>query len=153
MYIVPHNAPAASAAATPRAGWPATAWVEDATARKVAPPNITTAPPSTPSRRARPASRSSLKNTMPQRMPSRLFAFHSGNAMLNPMSLIAKMVSVLATAQRQPASAAQTTRCGTWRTSARTADVRSEEHTSELQSHSDLVCRLLLEKKKDKETH
>src|SRR5260221_12208175 len=27
---------------------------------------------------------------------------------------------------------------------------RSEEHTSELQSHSDLVCRLLLEKKKAK---
>src|SRR5436190_24351770 len=27
--------------------------------------------------------------------------------------------------------------------------VRSEEHTSELQSHSDLVCRLLLEKKKN----
>src|SRR5438034_6466660 len=33
---------------------------------------------------------------------------------------------------------------------------RSEEHTSELQSHSDLVCRLLLEKKnkeKQKERH
>src|SRR5438132_6000657 len=33
---------------------------------------------------------------------------------------------------------------------------RSEEHTSELQSHSDLVCRLLLEKKKyvsDVSTH
>src|SRR5437588_9667040 len=29
-------------------------------------------------------------------------------------------------------------------------DQRSEEHTSELQSHSDLVCRLLLEKKKKK---
>src|SRR2546421_8480671 len=29
---------------------------------------------------------------------------------------------------------------------------RSEEHTSELQSRSDLVCRLLLEKKKNKET-
>src|SRR5438132_12140062 len=29
---------------------------------------------------------------------------------------------------------------------------RSEEHTSELQSHSDLVCRLLLEKKKQKRT-
>src|SRR5260221_6669657 len=29
---------------------------------------------------------------------------------------------------------------------------RSEEHTSELQSHSDLVCRLLLEKKKIIET-
>src|SRR5438034_5780977 len=28
---------------------------------------------------------------------------------------------------------------------------RSEEHTSELQSHSDLVCRLLLEKKKIKQ--
>src|SRR2546427_3420789 len=29
--------------------------------------------------------------------------------------------------------------------------MRSEEHTSELQSQSNLVCRLLLEKKKDKE--
>src|SRR5260221_9865240 len=27
--------------------------------------------------------------------------------------------------------------------------LRSEEHTSELQSHSDLVCRLLLEKKNE----
>src|SRR5437773_7283699 len=31
----------------------------------------------------------------------------------------------------------------------REAGQRSEEHTSELQSHHDLVCRLLLEKKKD----
>src|SRR5260221_9816040 len=31
-------------------------------------------------------------------------------------------------------------------------DRRSEEHTSELQSHSDLVCRLLLEKKKTNST-
>src|SRR2546421_9536494 len=30
--------------------------------------------------------------------------------------------------------------------------VRSEEHTSELQSRSDLVCRLLLEKKKKKDS-
>src|SRR5437773_2803617 len=30
---------------------------------------------------------------------------------------------------------------------------RSEEHTSELQSHHDLVCRLLLEKKKKKKQH
>src|SRR5260221_10719227 len=30
---------------------------------------------------------------------------------------------------------------------------RSEEHTSELQSHSDLVCRLLLEKKKSNSCH
>src|SRR5260221_9746141 len=28
--------------------------------------------------------------------------------------------------------------------------LKKKEHTSELQSHSDLVCRLLLEKKKDK---
>src|SRR2546430_13464159 len=30
---------------------------------------------------------------------------------------------------------------------------RSEEHTSELQSQSNLVCRLLLEKKKEQATH
>src|SRR2546422_4661749 len=33
------------------------------------------------------------------------------------------------------------------------AAVRSEEHTSELQSRLHLVCRLLLEKKKTKKTH
>src|SRR2546430_7722933 len=32
-------------------------------------------------------------------------------------------------------------------------DGRSEEHTSELQSQSNLVCRLLLEKKKDESTN
>src|SRR5260370_6084409 len=31
--------------------------------------------------------------------------------------------------------------------------IRSEEHTSELQSHLNLVCRLLLEKKKKNETN
>src|SRR5260370_9896145 len=31
--------------------------------------------------------------------------------------------------------------------------LRSEEHTSELQSHLNLVCRLLLEKKKNKRVH
>src|SRR5690349_22590333 len=31
--------------------------------------------------------------------------------------------------------------------------LRSEEHTSELQSRRDLVCRLLLEKKKEKKEH
>src|SRR2546426_6931390 len=36
-------------------------------------------------------------------------------------------------------------RCGRW--------WRSEEHTSELQSPCNLVCRLLLEKKKKKNTH
>src|SRR5438034_7543675 len=43
--------------------------------------------------------------------------------------------------------------CGVRPSSAVTcAAGRSEEHTSELQSHSDLVCRLLLEKKKNKRT-
>src|SRR5438034_5729920 len=37
---------------------------------------------------------------------------------------------------------------GEHRARERGAEDRSEEHTSELQSHSDLVCRLLLEKKK-----
>src|SRR2546427_8421059 len=37
--------------------------------------------------------------------------------------------------------------------SARHTRSRSEEHTSELQSQSNLVCRLLLEKKKKKKTH
>src|SRR5438874_5458365 len=36
------------------------------------------------------------------------------------------------------------------RTKSRGDDDRSEEHTSELQSRRDLVCRLLLEKKKKK---
>src|SRR5260221_6499270 len=35
-----------------------------------------------------------------------------------------------------------------WALASSLARGRSEEHTSELQSHSDLVCRLLLEKKK-----
>src|SRR5436190_17108791 len=37
-----------------------------------------------------------------------------------------------------------------WKTAVKsqTSSTRSEEHTSELQSHRDLVCRLLLEKKK-----
>src|SRR2546427_11283964 len=40
----------------------------------------------------------------------------------------------------------------TWRGSVpRAAPMRSEEHTSELQSQSNLVCRLLLEKKKKKQ--
>src|SRR5947207_5965321 len=38
--------------------------------------------------------------------------------------------------------------CSTSQNFAPVAAPRSEEHTSELQSHSDLVCRLLLEKKK-----
>src|SRR2546427_6435946 len=37
-----------------------------------------------------------------------------------------------------------------WRLAEAEAALRSEEHTSELQSQSNLVCRLLLEKKKQR---
>src|SRR5438034_7662917 len=43
---------------------------------------------------------------------------------------------------------AASTRCPPFAAVLTTRSRRSEEHTSELQSHSDLVCRLLLEKKK-----
>src|SRR5438034_4118439 len=51
-------------------------------------------------------------------------------------------------AMRRTTQTALRTSAGT--PSCRARPSRSEEHTSELQSHSDLVCRLLLEKKKKK---
>src|SRR2546427_7393052 len=53
------------------------------------------------------------------------------------------------------AAAARTGPCGPrrggpWRAQGHAHQCRSEEHTSELQSQSNLVCRLLLEKKKKK---
>src|SRR2546421_3482809 len=53
-------------------------------------------------------------------------------------------------AMGQGAEARRDRRAGAARGRARGAVERSEEHTSELQSRSDLVCRLLLEKKKKK---
>src|SRR5260370_11569796 len=47
-----------------------------------------------------------------------------------------------------PAAAARP--AGSSLSSTRAPQDRSEEHTSELQSHLNLVCRLLLEKKKNK---
>ena len=51
---------------------------------------------------------------------------------------------------KQQAQAGLTDRCeaGAKRLTEALKNPRSEEHTSELQSHHDLVCRLLLEKKK-----
>src|SRR2546428_3718390 len=54
------------------------------------------------------------------------------------------------TIRRRPGARSTTcpsSRVATW--PGRSRRVRSEEHTSELQSRSDLVCRLLLEKKKN----
>src|SRR2546427_8689347 len=50
---------------------------------------------------------------------------------------------------RTPPATASATACAA--SSATRARSRSEEHTSELQSQSNLVCRLLLEKKKKKQ--
>src|SRR2546430_3531862 len=53
-------------------------------------------------------------------------------------------------AQRRPQHRARAGAGAPVRTRARRVHGRSEEHTSELQSQSNLVCRLLLEKKKKK---
>src|SRR2546427_9394883 len=56
----------------------------------------------------------------------------------------------LACTRRSSPSAACTGCATAPRGSALSSTARSEEHTSELQSQSNLVCRLLLEKKKKK---
>src|SRR5215216_7117334 len=53
---------------------------------------------------------------------------------------------------RSPRRAARSPRPAGLRRSATAASRRSEEHTSELQSPDHLVCRLLLEKKQNKNT-
>src|SRR3954467_15289039 len=112
MYIVPHSTPADNAATTPRTASFDVDCDVDASASAVAPANISSAPPITPSHRLLGAPRSSWKKTIPQRIPSRLLLFHSGNAMLNPTSRTAKIVRVFATAHRHPARIAHTIRCG-----------------------------------------
>src|SRR2546428_3259825 len=59
-----------------------------------------------------------------------------------PASLLFQRVAIIPC--RSATSAVPLARARVWLLS------RSEEHTSELQSRSDLVCRLLLEKKKNK---
>src|SRR5690606_40549125 len=49
---------------------------------------------------------------------------------------------------RRSAAATRCRRCAAWRSATGCQRPRSEEHTSELQSRENLVCRLLLEKKK-----
>src|SRR5271165_1537633 len=117
IYIVPNISPAPTAAAIPCTALPCPASDVDAAEMKMAPTKMTTAPPTTPTFLSHPARCSSLNNSVPHRMPIRLFEFHSGNARLSPMSRTAKMVSVFPTAHRQPASTPHKTRCGTWRVS------------------------------------
>src|SRR2546421_9233860 len=57
-----------------------------------------------------------------------------------------------ASSQRAHASSVAPNRRARTRLRQRCAGRRSEEHTSELQSRSDIVCRLLLEKKNKKKS-
>src|SRR5438132_8001789 len=66
------------------------------------------------------------------------------------LSLAAYQFSHLMTSEAQAASSYM--RSAQAKSLAESGVNRSEEHTSELQSHSDLVCRLLLEKKKKNNT-
>src|SRR5699024_12736420 len=62
------------------------------------------------------------------------------------------LMAVLSRLRLRPSMWSRRVRCGTLLR--RLRDVkRSEEHTSELQSRFDLVCRLLLENKKSQKTH
>src|ERR1700730_9675637 len=123
MYMVPQRMPAPRAAHTPRMECALGPSVDEAAASRAAPKHITKAPPNTPAQRRQPACRNSLKKTHPHNMPSRLFEFHSGKAMLKPTSRMAKIVMVLATAHRHPAKTAQIRRCGARRMSAWIDDV------------------------------
>src|SRR2546430_6861079 len=61
--------------------------------------------------------------------------------------------SASASARRAPARSSQVAQDAHAMTASALTVSRSEEHTSELQSQSNLVCRLLLEKKKKSNTH
>src|SRR3989440_2208532 len=62
--------------------------------------------------------------------------------------IMKRTILSLACAAIAPLAFAQTSTTTTESTTTNPVTTRSEEHTSELQSRSDLVCRLLLEKKK-----
>src|SRR2546422_2878236 len=79
-----------------------------------------------------------------------LFRSPSGTAtsLLPTISSNAASTSRSSSAERSPRSSATK-----WAACAPTPRSRSEEHTSELQSRLHLVCRLLLEKKKNNKVH
>ncbi len=109
--------PAPSAAATPRRGCGDELCDVETNDNSRAPLKMMTAPPTTPTQRSQPARRSSRKKRIPHAIPIKLLEFHSGKAILRPMSRTPKMVKVLPTAQRQPAKIPHRTRWGAWRTS------------------------------------
>src|SRR3712207_6966190 len=69
-----------------------------------------------------------------------------------PLSQQAKLLRVLQTGELERVGSSKTRRVNVRVLSATNVDLhRSEEHTSELQSRQYLVCRLLLEKKKNRD--
>src|SRR2546427_5180627 len=73
------------------------------------------------------------------RRPPRSTLFPYTTLFRSPRALLSAILRLARTSCSRPARASPSSRRG-----------RSEEHTSELQSQSNLVCRLLLEKKKKK---
>src|SRR2546430_3025915 len=79
-----------------------------------------------------------------------LFRSHSHRRPVRPhVSVVARVDDAARRTRRARPVAGR----GRQRHGNRRRDRRSEEHTSELQSQSNLVCRLLLEKKKKKNTY
>src|SRR3712207_7730985 len=72
------------------------------------------------------------------RSPSKQVSFHAGAKLLS--ECVIRTTRVPSNARKSPAQLAPS------------GAMRSEEHTSELQSRQYLVCRLLLEKKKKQHT-
>src|ERR1700684_133936 len=125
MYIVPSSTPAPSAAIMPMAALPGVPafCCAVATANPPAPNTIAPAPPITFTQSFVREPCSSLNSRQPQKSPTRLFVFHSGNAIARPTLRTAKIVSVLATAHSIPPTSAHTIRCGFSRRSSNTNPV------------------------------
>src|SRR5947207_7866864 len=88
-----------------------------------------------------------LSDSLPPRSPSSCLFFlmlpRPPTSTLFPYTTLFRSSSSRGRSRLSSTTSCRRKNCqGGWRCS------RSEEHTSELQSHSDLVCRLLLEKKK-----
>src|SRR5260370_17010336 len=69
-----------------------------------------------------------------------------------PRSTLFPYTTLFRSLSRRGARLVRHRRAGLQHYRAHAHDGRSEEHTSELQSHLNLVCRLLLEKKKTKQS-
>src|SRR4051812_49436907 len=69
-----------------------------------------------------------------------------------PRSTLFPYTTLFRSPRRRTASFRRWRSCRSTASRSAFSSTRSEEHTSELQSHVNLVCRLLLEKKKKRET-